>query len=411
MAGSRVRTGSLRRSFDTMFRPPALVGLAALAAAAATPCQTAAPPLTISYEVPTDRPPGPIRVALPEAWRTAAFGAGATTDGTPIQFTSGGDGPSIAWFQATPLAAGEHHLEFAPTAGPWPFSIVERSDARTLLVDDRPVLRFECAFDPDNLELTKKPFHQVIAASDGQPITKGAGGQFPHHRGLFLGWSKTRAGDGPSYDFWHLNRGETQQRVMPLEVRIGPVAATTVDRIHWNAPDGATIVRETRTVTAWNTPQLAFLDFEFVLEAGGDETVILGGDPQHAGFQFRAANEVNDHQELTVYQRPGSATGGKNDVWRDLSWCRLITPIRDRRYAILHLSHPDNGDGWVYSTRAYGRFGAFKPEQLVPGEPLTLRFRVIVEDLGPRDAETAPTVDGDAALAAFAHTAAALADG
>ena len=33
---------------------------------------------------------------------------------------------------------------------------------------------------------------------------------FEHHRGLFTGWNQTKF-DGKTYDFWHLNKGESQR--------------------------------------------------------------------------------------------------------------------------------------------------------------------------------------------------------
>ena len=51
---------------------------------------------------------------------------------------------------------------------------------------------------------TCKVFHHVFAP-DGTLLTKGLGGKFGHHRGLFLGWNQTKKKD-KTYDFWHLNK-------------------------------------------------------------------------------------------------------------------------------------------------------------------------------------------------------------
>src|SRR5690606_13082950 len=39
-----------------------------------------------------------------------------------------------------------------------------------------------------------------------QFITKGPGGQFSHHRGIFIGWNKLTH-DGKSFDTWHMTTG------------------------------------------------------------------------------------------------------------------------------------------------------------------------------------------------------------
>ncbi|MCA8951167.1 MAG: PmoA family protein [Planctomycetes bacterium] len=63
--------------------------------------------------------------------------------------------------------------------------------------------------DPNAHLATSKVYHHVYAP-DGRLLTKGLGGTFPHHRGLFVGWNKTTFG-GTQHDFWHCGHGETQQ--------------------------------------------------------------------------------------------------------------------------------------------------------------------------------------------------------
>ena len=50
---------------------------------------------------------------------------------------------------------------------------------------------------------TYKVYTHVFDKAGAAPVTKGAGGLFPQHRGIFLGWSKTKFG-GKGIDSWHM---------------------------------------------------------------------------------------------------------------------------------------------------------------------------------------------------------------
>ncbi len=52
---------------------------------------------------------------------------------------------------------------------------------------------------------------------------------------------------------------------------------------------------------------------------------------------------------------------------------------------MLHLDHPGNPGPTVYGVRTYGRFGAFPRIRLLPGEPVRLRYRLVVLALAADD--------------------------
>ena len=65
-----------------------------------------------------------------------------------------------------------------------------------LFVGDLPVIQYEHpVFDPDNIEETKKPFHHVFEPTGNRFITKGPGGLYSHHRGIFFGYNHIYVGD------------------------------------------------------------------------------------------------------------------------------------------------------------------------------------------------------------------------
>ena len=80
---------------------------------------------------------------------------------------------------------------------------------RDLMYGDHPVLRYMHAYDdstPEKFHETYKVYHHVFGPRSGKIITKGAGGKYTHHRGLYVGWNKTQTSDG-GFDFWHCKNG------------------------------------------------------------------------------------------------------------------------------------------------------------------------------------------------------------
>src|SRR5260221_4164081 len=62
-----------------------------------------------------------------------------------------------------------------------------------VLLDGKIAARYMDAHDnstPKRREETYKPYLHVFDADGKEPITKGPGGQFTHHRGIFIGWNE-----------------------------------------------------------------------------------------------------------------------------------------------------------------------------------------------------------------------------
>ena len=129
--------------------------------------------------------------------------------------------------------------------------------------------------------------------------------------------------------------------------------------------------------------------------------VQLDGDPQHAGFQFRANNEVNDStKNATYYIRPVTGVGergktinwsGKNDTeaTRDLPWKAMCVSVGGKTYTIAYLDSPDNPKPARFSERDYGRFGSYFVATVTPEDPLTVNYRLIIRmgEMEPEEIE------------------------
>ena len=111
------------------------------------------------------------------------------------------------------------------------------------------------------------------------------------------------------------------------------------------------------------------------------------GDPQHAGFQFRASNEVAaKNAKQTYYVRPkdGKDAQGKTKNWpgnkdmTNLPWKAQSVVVEDQRYFTVYLDHPDNPKPSFYSERDYGRFGSYFKSEATPEKPVKIKYRLVI---------------------------------
>lgn len=393
--------------------------VAALACSAAA-CHAASAQLHVTVDPgPTDRHQTVISTTIPDLrpnvsrWRGTLKGPDGET--LPAQIDQLLDdsgtvtGVRLEWVQ--PALEANHPKTYTLSINGEPFDItpyfhyVDADGYRDLYYGPQPVYRYVNKYDPADHANTFKPFHHVYGFHDEGLITKGPpGGLYPHHRGLFFGF-KT-----PYGDFWHCPDVHQQHTGYNFNVESsGPIAARTASTVDWIAKDGKPVVRDTRDVTAYRvSPDTLVLDYDITVETLTGADVPLTGDPQHAGFHFRAAQEVADQKAAgakvidggATYVRPPTAKFTKNDEWLDSPWVACSFSIKDHPYTILHMDHPSNPTPTTYSTRAYGRLGAFFTTTLHPDHPLHLKYRVVV-----LDAAVHPNLSQDELAARYADFA------
>jgi hypothetical protein len=248
-----------------------------------------------------------------------------------------------------------------------------------VLSDGKILVRYMYEHDTSTKEThhaTYKPYLHVFDAEGKAPITKGPGGQFTHHRGIFIGWSKIGF-NGKRYDRWHMKGGDiVHQKFSNQEVKGGAAVFTSVT--HWMDEKGEAFLEEERTftVTAGAHGGRALIDFQSKLTpVRGD--VSLKGDPEHAGIQYRPANEVD--KKKTKYVFPEGVTQVKGQ--KDLPWAAENYTLNEKRYGVVHMNHPGNPKGTVHSAyRDYGRFGAFFEKDVKQGESLTVNYAFLIVD-------------------------------
>ncbi len=253
--------------------------------------------------------------------------------------------------------------------------------------------------DPQDRERTYKPFFHLYDKKGEKFVTKGPGGKFTHHRGIYFGFSKCSAlnknGEQVNVDTWHCKRGfQTHEKI--ISHNADARKAFLESEIAWRVDDGTIFITERRKLTfQFNKEGRLQIDFDSTLSTNQPK-VTLDGDPQHAGFQFRASNEVAESTfKKTYYIRPndGKDSMGNTKNWpqnkdmKNLNWKAQSVVIGNVRYFTLYLDHKNNPKPSFYSERDYGRFGSYFKSSVTPDRPLDVKYRLIfgTKELSPQD--------------------------
>ncbi|HEX8310084.1 MAG TPA: DUF6807 family protein [Chthoniobacteraceae bacterium] len=291
---------------------------------------------------------------------------------------------SLAFFAATLLGGSLLSSLAADEA----FSFREESGVSLdVLRAGQPVARYMCGYDtstPERRGETYKPYLHVLDAEGLQPITKGPGGEFTHHRGIFIGWNKLSVA-GKVYDRWHMKDGAQIHRQF-LAQKAEADQASFTSLVQWQGKGDETILEEERTHTfsRGSAPVYLMIDVSSRLKAVAGE-VKLDGDREHAGVQFRASGDVE--LSKTTFLLPTENADPTKD--HDYPWFAESFTLRGKRYSVAYLNHPANPTGTEISAyRPYGRFGAFFRDTIPANGERTIRVRFLVMegDLPAREA-------------------------
>jgi putative membrane-bound dehydrogenase-like protein len=269
-------------------------------------------------------------------------------------------------------ASGPGHVTVKDTEG-------EHLD---VLVDGKVATRYMYAHDtstPERRTQTYKPYLHVFDEDGKAPITNsGDGGEYPHHRGIFIGWNKISY-NGKTIDRWHMKGGEIVHQRFADVMNNGKSAMFT-SVTNWNDESGKPFIVEERTQTVRTIPAPGRLIIDFTSKlTAPDGDAVLDGDPEHAGIHFRPADTVD--RAKTVYLYPQANAQPHKDL--DYPWVGATFTLKDtgKTYSVVEFNHPDNPKGTRWSAyRNYGRFGAFPKATLKKGEPLVLKYRFLVAD-------------------------------
>ncbi len=269
-----------------------------------------------------------------------------------------------------------------------------------LKLGDRPVARYMYkTFDDSSKEkrdLTYKVFHHLYDPSGQQLVTKGDGGLYPHHRGIYYGFSKVTYGKDQKCDTWHCTGGAHQSHEKFLANEAGPVLARQRVEIAWHGQNKEVFAREERELTFYRVPGGTLVEFASRLKSVGGP-IKLDGDPQHAGFQFRASQRVAEKTaKQTVYLRPDGAgkpgetrnwDAKKPEVHADLPWNAMTFYLGQEPFTVAYLDRPSNPKPARFSERDYGRFGSYFVKEFDEKSPLTVAYRLWLQKGDMKEAD------------------------
>jgi len=247
-----------------------------------------------------------------------------------------------------------------------------------VLLDGKIAARYQYEYDTSSKERisdTYKPYLHIFNRAGTEPITKGPGGDFPHHRAIFLGWCKVSF-ESKVYDLWHMKgTAIIHRRFITQEANADQ--ARVVAQIDWVINQDQAIISEERAFTFHRSPSGRFtVDQTSRLTATKGE-VHLDGDPEHAGMQYRPAAAILTAETSYVFPRT-SVDVGKD---RDYPWVGETYALADGRHSVVFMNHPTNPTGTRYSAyRNYGRFGAFPTATIPANGSLLLTYRFLIAD-------------------------------
>ncbi len=239
---------------------------------------------------------------------------------------------------------------------------------------------------------TYKVFHHVYSPSGDRIVTGGLNDDprvhSPHHRGIFYGFNRIAYGDGKWADTWHCVDGAFQQHERFLASEQGPVLARHRVEISWHGKD-ADFANEERELTVYNLPGGHLIEFASRLRSTSGR-VRIDGDPQHAGFQFRAHNDVDAYTtNETIFIRPdGVGKPGETRNWDpqtrqgpvNMPWNAMSFVLGGKRYTVAYLDRPENPKEARFSEREYGRFGSYFEYTIEKDKPLTVNYRLWLQE-------------------------------
>lgn len=252
-----------------------------------------------------------------------------------------------------------------------------------LFFGGKRVLRYEYKLGSNfekgkTLTASNKPFYHIYDLTGENKITNGPEeGVWSHHRGIMIGW-RNIGFKGEDLSFWGMEDLTVQKHIEFKKNIAGPVLAQTEALIQWNDSTNNTIIEEVRQATIFrqSAPDILLMDYTSDLTAvSGD--VILDGNADHGGVQFRAHNDVaEDDEEVNKahYYFHQDSIDAKEDF--NLPWVGMSYGLNNKRYSIVQMDNMQNPQPSMWSAyRDYGRFGPFFKTELGANETLSVHYR------------------------------------
>jgi hypothetical protein len=230
--------------------------------------------------------------------------------------------------------------------------------------------------------LQKYPyFWPVNGPTSGKSVTTESSWPWPHHHSLFFGCDQVNGGN-----YWQDSneRGQILSQGPKIVAAEGS-SVTLTDECLWRQPGQDPIIRDQRTITI-SAPRadLRLIDFEVTLDPLVDIRI---GKTNHSFFSARMVPELSVDSGGTLINAQGDLAE-KGTFGVASPWCDYSGTCEGATEGLAIFQNPTNR--WYPSkwfTRNYGFFSPtpmYWPEgqytEIPKGQPLTLRYRVVVHD-------------------------------
>jgi hypothetical protein len=258
-----------------------------------------------------------------------------------------------------------------------------------LMFGDKRVFRYNYELDDhfvegNHLTANNKVFYHIYDMEGENLITNGPeDGVWSHQRGIMIGWRDVKFKE-QKLSFWGMEDRTVIKHIEFTKKTSGPVLAKLETLIHWNDSTGTTIIEEKRTATIYNqsAPAILLLDFTSALKNTINAPVILDGNADHGGVQYRAHNDVAEGapgSQLSTYYFHQDGIDPLED--QNLPWVGMTYGLQNKMYSVLDMDHPANPKPNVWSAyRDYGRFGPFFSHELDANESLNVNYRFWISE-------------------------------
>ncbi|MFL5516878.1 MAG: PmoA family protein, partial [Gemmatimonadales bacterium] len=207
-----------------------------------------------------------------------------------------------------------------------------------------------------------RPFLYPVLGPGQHPVTRnypmqqlpGEDHDHPHHRSWWTAYGEVNGADD-----WSEERGHGFIRHQAFRSQTsGPVFGGFVAENLWTGPDGAPLLRETRSVRAYNAgDERRLVDYDVVLTAAGGDVTF--GDTKEGGIiSFRVATSMDANKGGRIENASGGVT--EKECWgKPSNWCDYSGPVDGSVVGIAVLDHPGNFRHPAHwHVRGYGLMGS-----------------------------------------------------
>ena len=232
--------------------------------------------------------------------------------------------------------------------------------------------------------MRRSTYLHPVYAPDGTVLTDDYNRDHPHHRGIFWAWQVVTVG-GKTDDVWTV-KGFRERFVRWMAREVSGSGARLAVENGWYDGDRKFVKEEVEILTHPASAQQRVLDFTLRFEAVDRPVVIIGtseGRKGYGGFSIRIAPRDAGAGKTII--RTDSGVSEKDGVMSRHPWAEIAGSFKGNEAGVRIEDNPGNPgyptNGWLLR-HGFGllnvSYPGLEPLTLQPGQPLVLRYRVIL---------------------------------